>query len=321
MQSSTISYLTILALTSQVLFLPSHANLCTNIDDFNNYNASHTYSMPALRINGTKRDDEGFNIVEDPDSSWYIASRLKVSRVVDDGSMNNLWLNTGSSNTTNMGMCEESTSSYELGEYKFSKEVLERSVNDNGDCKTMLGEECVEALRVHYTESAIYAMRKGQCPSGSDWNITVPQQCRGLVGGGEHWLGGMSAIDKGISLNATLQQQLYNESNCDTSLNASMHSAGGLGGSYNQSIRFPQPTFLTFWPNRTDMSRYLSSWDDDVYVKIVCLRPDEVTEGSVVPPSGQELLDRPDAKFNKNTTQGPSNPSDGVVENVCGKKF
>lgn len=77
-----------------------------------------------------------------------------------------------------MGMCEESTWTHLLGEYKFSKEVLERSVNDNGDCKTMLGEECVEALRIHYTESATYGMTRGRCPSGLDWNTTVPRQCR-----------------------------------------------------------------------------------------------------------------------------------------------
>lgn len=70
-----------------MLFSPSHASLFNAIDDFNNYNATRTYPMPALRINGTKRDDEGFNIVEDPDNSWYITSRLKTGRFVGDDSM------------------------------------------------------------------------------------------------------------------------------------------------------------------------------------------------------------------------------------------
>lgn len=92
-----------------------------------------------------------------------------------------------------------------------------------------------------------------------------------------------------------------------------MYGGSGTGGSYNQSIRFPQPNFLTFWTNRTDTTRFLPNWNDDVYVKIVCLRPDEVKEGSVVPPSAQELLGRADAKFDKNATQGLGDPSDGVV--------
>jgi hypothetical protein len=62
--------------------------------------------------------------------------------------------------------------------------VLKRSVNDDGDCKTMLGEECVSALENHYRREATEIMTRGRCPEGSEWNITVPFQCASLIGGG-----------------------------------------------------------------------------------------------------------------------------------------
>jgi hypothetical protein len=90
-----------------------------------------------------------------------------------------------------------------------------------------------------------------------------------------------------------------------------MFGGAGTGGAYNQSIRFPQPWFFTFWPNQTTQDSIQSSAsEEDMYVKIMCLRPDEVKEGSVVPPSAEELLKRDDVKFE--TSGGVSGKAAGI---------
>lgn len=81
-----------------------------------------------------------------------------------------------------------------------------------------------------------------------------------------------------------------------------MHIGAGTGDGYDNTIRFPQLWFMSFWPNRTGVTEYVTSWNLDVHVEIRCIRPDDVREGSVVPPSAQELLNRDGAEFHKNAT-------------------
>ena len=187
--------LSLIALAFQTLPSLSRAEACSTVNEFNNYNATRTYSFPALRINGSSSGgSDYYKILEVPDKSWYITDRLTVS-IIGTGlnsAMQIPWLNIGDSNTTNMGMCMLTTPTYSLGEYEFPKEVLERSVNDKGDCKIMLGEECVKALERHYRADATRSMMAGRC-TGTNRNTTVPFQCASLIGGGDQWLGGTFA--------------------------------------------------------------------------------------------------------------------------------
>lgn len=115
-----------------------------------------------------------------------------------------------------------------------------------------------------------------------------------------------------MNISSTYTEKDLNASFCGNEtkpLNASIHGGGGIGGEYNQTIRFPQPHFITFWPNRTGVSSVSTSWIEDVHVEIRCLRPDDISEGSLVPPSAQELLDRADVQYNKNATSPNSSPS------------
>lgn len=170
---------------------------CRTADDFNIYNATKSYAMPALQINRTEEQDEGFDgivggLIPDSEKTWYIVSRVaSVSRSNLEGAIPLLWLNTADSNTTDIGVCTETTSPYGLNEYEFSREVLERSVNDNGDCRTMLGSECVDALARHYQQQAFSSSTSGDCPSGSNVNLTVPYQCANLINGADGWNGGV----------------------------------------------------------------------------------------------------------------------------------
>lgn len=148
--------------------------------------------MPALEINRTQEEQQYFSgrrggLITSDSSSWYITARVN-ELGADNGALSETWINTDNSNTTDIGLCIDRTSPSSLGTYAFSKEVLERSQNDNGDCKIMLGEDCVAALSNQYAQYATRAMLKGSCPSNR--NNTVPRECADLVGGGEAWLGG-----------------------------------------------------------------------------------------------------------------------------------
>ena len=48
-------------------------------------------------------------------------------------------------------------------------------------------------------------------------------------------------------------------------------------------------------------------------VKIMCLRPDEVKDGSLVPPSVEELLKRNDVKFNRKITPDDKKASANAI--------
>ena len=68
---------------------------------------------------------------------------------------------------------------------------------------------------------------------------------------------------------------------------------------YNAAVRFPLLSINTFWPNQTNWNGSYSSTlpRDTVRVDVSCLRPDQIKQGSTVPPSGKELLDKKNSTF------------------------
>jgi hypothetical protein len=98
---------------------------------------------------------------------------------------------------------------------------------------------------------------------------------------------------------------LANAYKCDDvdGLNKSMHYAGGISSPYNQSIRFPAPVFWMFWSNKTGSS------SENVHVEIKCMKPDDLREGSDVPPDANQLLDG--AQYSQNATNGSTGGNGG----------
>jgi hypothetical protein len=67
---------------------------------------------------------------------------------------------------------------------------------------------------------------------------------------------------------------------------------------YDTAVRFPLVDIMTFWPIRAiGLTSMSTSWIKDVRVAVVCMRPDNVAQGSQVPPSGEELLNKVGTKF------------------------
>lgn len=68
---------------------------------------------------------------------------------------------------------------------------------------------------------------------------------------------------------------------------------------YEDAVRFPVVDIISFFPNRSSgLALYMNGWENDVQIEIVCMKADgEIREGSEVPPTGAELLEREGAKF------------------------
>lgn len=167
----------------------AQSSLCNAISDLNVekwWNASASAKMPALRIDGP-------NVEASDTEDWELLLHLPGS----------LFLNTGDSRTADpdFGACYEQlriSTDANNGNDKwfFTREVLERSLDDKGDCKVMLGEECVQELKEQYLRKARTSMEWGLCqgtyakppePEIIPWDWSVPEACRGLVNGQDEW--------------------------------------------------------------------------------------------------------------------------------------
>jgi hypothetical protein len=141
-----------------------------------------------LKIEGERNAslNARYAVVEDSSRTWELSYRVQNQPTYNDtlepvGDLyyGTMFLDTGSSNTTDIGSCHQ-TLQAQIGElsYSLSKMVLERSLNDNGDCTTMLGQECVDAIKKQTTLSAAQGpLRTGLC---SRLNRTIPDECSGV---------------------------------------------------------------------------------------------------------------------------------------------
>lgn len=176
---------------------------CMHLDTFHHFNASITTTIPALRFSDP---DE---LLVQSDESWLLTQRVNRGDGPGIGpwAANRFFINTNSSKTDNpdMGICTEGLRIFDTNDagiyiwpstFMFSRKVMERSLEDKGDCKTMLGEACVEALKRHYVNEGRQYMEKGGCASEDDdlaglsdvqWNRTIPEECRSLQNELEEW--------------------------------------------------------------------------------------------------------------------------------------
>ncbi|KAF2445220.1 hypothetical protein P171DRAFT_431956, partial [Karstenula rhodostoma CBS 690.94] len=289
-----------LAVLAPSLVAKATAEICNSNDDFVHFNSSKTVALPALSNNGPMLN-------QDPHTQWYFSTRTVYTSPHADA-MTKMWLNTGNSSTKDIGTCWHTTWTHERDGFAFPRDVLERSVDDKGDCKTMLGEECVAGLKRHYLDAAMRSAQSASC-QGDVFNATVPHECAGLVGGGTVWRGGL--FGSGTRLDSALNETRLADEGCPddaVAVNSSIHGGSGTGASYNQTVRFPQPYFLTFWPNRTHDPASAGLESDYVHVELLCLRTDDIEEGSPVPPSAKEILNGPDVKYMGNASGGADGP-------------
>lgn len=306
---------------------------CAILGGLVNSNASTSRSVPAFSINkdiylGDDRfpdPNQSFKLKADPSQNWTTSLHVSESHPFsknDDETeplyYHSVLLDTAGSKVSRMSTCHSFVQAHDpdLG-YSWTKEVLERSLEDSGNCKTMLGNDCVDALKRQYQQEAYTNQsRSGNC---SKANFTVPAQCAGMV---EPYsmstkppplgLVCQNPIDRAtIDMNLTTQllrggsfQPRWNttdqSSGCGGLNTTSNHGfAAPRALSYDESIQFPLVNVMTFFPDYF-MRRSLGlapNQETDIHVEVVCLRPNQIAQGSRSPVSAEELLSREDANF------------------------
>jgi len=180
----TWAFLAQLLLSTSIAQLTSNAT-CADLERYIGFNASVTRQIPALAINGSKAVTGGdptldFSVVNDTTRTWSLklgvsASRNPPSYLDSTRYSQTLLLDTADSNLTEMGSCHHTVQAEQFtSNFQWTKERLERSLDDNGDCMTLLGSECVAALKRWYARQGAQAMMLGDC---SATNTTFLEEC------------------------------------------------------------------------------------------------------------------------------------------------
>lgn len=168
---------TALAVVTQALILGASAQnntndssnstrTCSEVGNVVKYNSSSTRTISAVKLSGPRPTaiDERFGFDADSSHSWELSLRVQKQPEQANASMGRLgpgpyqqvmFLDTGSSNMTDVGSCHQTIQAETgAGSFQWTKEVMELSYKDSGDCMTLLGNKCVKALKKKAQENA-----------------------------------------------------------------------------------------------------------------------------------------------------------------------
>ena len=186
--------LTLLALTLTLALLPSpslaqDSPACGRLAPILAYNASSTLPIPALSVAWLgDTDDNNILINNDTRTEWQLSAYVQPNPFPGAASerystRTTLWLDTGDTNATRLGDTMRMCHNYvpiqkSSGEVSWSREVLKKSVDDTGDCRKLVSEECLARLQVQYGLQAQRQRGSGYDGCG-EANDTVPWECEG----------------------------------------------------------------------------------------------------------------------------------------------
>jgi hypothetical protein len=166
----------------------SSSATCADIESEVQYNSSTSQQFPAMKLENKHAQSGDYWIVPDTSRSWQLSYHVQ-RQPVDTSSpewqgpdknyyYGTMFLDTKDSNLTGIGSCHQ-TLQAEIGVqgYTMSREVLDRSERDGGDCRILLGNDCVEALRKTSAEEVTeWSLKTGGCGMSSE----IPPECSGL---------------------------------------------------------------------------------------------------------------------------------------------
>lgn len=166
---------------------------CSDLGGLLRPNASTTRQIPAFSISGNQSMDfmsfrklERFAVENDTSRTWSLSLHVHGRELnsPSDKDTNGVYrqtllLDTVDSNVTQLGVCHQTVQAHgTYSGFHWTKKVLERSLKDTGDCRTMLGDKCVNALTEQYRMDALESSLKGSCLKP---NNTVPAECAGMM--------------------------------------------------------------------------------------------------------------------------------------------
>jgi hypothetical protein len=159
----------------------SYIHNCTLINNWSTYNGTHNYTIPSLSISNTN------NIIADASNPWNLImhateSKRLPSDIAGAGDIvlvdPTVWLDTNKQIPSGIFGCFDSIDLVGATQWVLNREVYERGVDDNGDCRTMLGTECVDALQRVYTAEAEKGAIRGECPEVVSFPRLFPPECQ-----------------------------------------------------------------------------------------------------------------------------------------------
>ena len=189
---STMPSLTVSSLSQSLILLvlsqrsyAQDSSQCAAIASQVQYNASSTLTIPALSLSYLGSDPSNVLIRNETSFSWTLSSYIQPR---DNGANSNpnitetvVWLDTAESDAERLGetmrMCHNFVSLQTGPNLTWSHDVLEKSVGDTGDCRSMVSEACLQALERQYTNNA--ASERNEYSRCTDTNTTVPWECAG----------------------------------------------------------------------------------------------------------------------------------------------
>ena len=170
----------------------SQSLTCNDLSEGLAYNASVTLNTTALNF-GYLGANDGVIIREEDSAIWQISSYVG-PRYDGDAEVYSenetqavLWLDTEDTSMERLGdhigLCHNYVplQNRTTGNLTWSREVLERAQADNGDCKTMLGEECVAALENWYSGQGLGVWGTERDPACNIMKNTIPSECEGML--------------------------------------------------------------------------------------------------------------------------------------------
>lgn len=163
------------------------ARTCSAIDKFVQNNSSTTRSIQPYSIDGQRSDRGTFRLVNDSQVTWELTLRVQKTPpsnitltpgATTPNYRQTMFLDTGNSNMTDIGACHHTIQPAINGiGYQWTKDVMQRSLDDNGDCSILLGSKCIDALRTQFRDQASqWPLRTGTCRG---MNNSMPFECAG----------------------------------------------------------------------------------------------------------------------------------------------
>ncbi len=170
-----------------LLSIPSFAqdsDQCAALTSQTAHNASATLTIPALRLEYLGTGTEDFRIYNETDFQWQLSSYIQPRQPADSTPSENdtqtvIWLDTNRSDTERLGstmrLCHNVVPLQFQSNLTWARAALEASVQDSGDCRSLVSEACLKRLKSQYETQANEQRREYTACTGS--NNTVPWEC------------------------------------------------------------------------------------------------------------------------------------------------
>lgn len=167
-----------------LLCAPSYAQdspQCSAIAPQLAYNASSSIPISALAVSILGGDDGNVLMRNVSEYNWTLSSYIQPHAPSSPYTDTYLWLDIGDSDAQRLGRTMRACHTVVPLQYQgggnvtWSYDTLEKSVQDTGDCRSMVSEECLARLRIQYYNAG--SSERTKYTGCADINTTVPFEC------------------------------------------------------------------------------------------------------------------------------------------------